>query len=86
VQKLMPRSHSQVLRKVVGVPENSNKRTRRIEGLQNPLTHEGAPPDPGYDSNERADDRAEIVEPDGSPSPRAEPSPVGSGDARKHSG
>jgi hypothetical protein len=68
------------------VAENSNKRTRRKEGLQNPLTHAGAAPDPAYDSNERSDDRAEIMEPDGAPSPRAEPFPVGSGDARKHSG
>jgi hypothetical protein len=45
--------------------------SNREEGKQNPLTNVGAPPDPNGDSNERADDRARIVEPDGSPSPRA---------------
>lgn len=41
------------------------------EARQAPLIHEGAPADPAYDSNERADDAATILEPDGEPSPRA---------------
>jgi hypothetical protein len=66
--------------------EEPRKQPSRNEGLQNPLTHEGAAPDPAYDSNERADDRVDIIEPDGTPSPRAEPRLRGSGDARGHSG
>ncbi len=47
--------------------------TGREEGRQNVLEHEGKPVDPNYDTNEKADDRVEIVEPDGeTPSPRAE--------------
>lgn len=42
----------------------------REEGKQGAIIHEGAEPDP-EDSNESADDRVRIVEPDGSPSPRA---------------
>jgi hypothetical protein len=42
------------------------------EGRQNVIVHEGAPADPNYDTNEGADDKAEIVEPDGSESPRSE--------------
>lgn len=45
----------------------------RHEGHQNPLTHEGADPDPVDDANESADDRVDVQEPDGSPSPRADP-------------
>jgi hypothetical protein len=41
----------------------------RKEGGQDPPTHSGLPPDPRPDSNEAADDKAAIVEPDGSPSP-----------------
>jgi hypothetical protein len=40
------------------------------EGRQNVVVHEGAPADPNYDTNEAADDKANIVEPDGSASPR----------------
>jgi hypothetical protein len=43
----------------------------RKEGGQDPPTHAGARPDPKPDSNEAADDKASIVEPDGSPSPDA---------------
>lgn len=46
----------------------------RVEGRQNPLIHEGAAADPASDTNEGADDKVRIVEPDGSPSPRADPS------------
>jgi hypothetical protein len=42
------------------------------EQRQAPLIHEGASADAKYDTNERADDAATIVEPDGAPSPRAE--------------
>lgn len=38
--------------------------------LQSPLTHEGAEPD-DHDSNENADDKVEILQPDGSEAPRA---------------
>ncbi|HWL65719.1 MAG TPA: hypothetical protein VNP73_07075 [Actinomycetota bacterium] len=44
----------------------------RKEGLQNPVIHEGAPSQPEHDTNEKADDRIEIVEPDGTDSPRAD--------------
>jgi hypothetical protein len=43
----------------------------RKEGGQDPPTHSGAHPDPRPDSNEVADDKASILEPDGSPSPDA---------------
>lgn len=39
--------------------------------LQNPLTHEGADPD-NRDSNENADDKVQILQPDGSEAPRAD--------------
>jgi hypothetical protein len=43
----------------------------REEGRQNVLEHEGAPADPNYDTNEKADDRAEVVQPDSeTPAPR----------------
>jgi hypothetical protein len=41
----------------------------RKDGFQNPLTHEGAAPD-APDSNERADDKVRILQPDGQPVPR----------------
>jgi hypothetical protein len=43
----------------------------REEGMQNVLIHTGAAPDAGYDGNEHADEKVEIVQPDGSPLPRA---------------
>jgi hypothetical protein len=43
----------------------------RKEGGQDPPTRSGAHPDRRPDSNEVADDRALVVEPDGSPSPDA---------------
>ena len=43
----------------------------RRDNDQNPLTHTGAHPDQRPDSNEGADDKATIVQPDGSPTPRA---------------
>ena len=47
------------------------------EQRQNPVVHEGAPPDPGGDSNERADDRAEIQQPSGEVvSPAEAPQPL----------
>jgi hypothetical protein len=45
--------------------------SEREEGRQNVVVHEGAPADPNYDTNEDADEKAEIVEPDGSPTPRS---------------
>ncbi len=42
----------------------------REEGRQNVLEHESGEKD-RRDSNETADEKVEIVEPDGSPSPRA---------------
>ena len=44
--------------------------SRREEGRQNALTHEGAPADPVDDTNERGDDVAEVQQPDGTPVPR----------------
>ncbi len=44
---------------------------RREEGKQNPLVHEGAEADPRPDTNERADDRVRIEQPDGHIVPRA---------------
>ena len=41
------------------------------EGRQNVVVHEGAPADPNSDTNEDADEKVEIVEPDGSPTPRS---------------
>jgi hypothetical protein len=43
----------------------------RKEGGQDPPAHSGARPDPRVDSNEVADEKASILEPDGSPSPDA---------------
>ena len=43
------------------------------DDLQSPLTHEGAEPD-DIDSNENADDKVDILQPDGSEAPRAEDS------------
>jgi hypothetical protein len=37
------------------------------EQRQNPLIHEGAPPDPLYDGNERAENRVTILQPSGEP-------------------
>ena len=44
---------------------------KRHEDLQNPLTHEGADPD-DHDSNENADEKVDILQPDGSEAPRAD--------------
>jgi hypothetical protein len=41
------------------------------DDLQSPLTHEGAEPD-HPDTNENADDKVEILQPDGSEAPRAD--------------
>ena len=41
----------------------------RKKNHQNPLTHAGAHPEPRPDTNEVADRKATIVEPDGSDSP-----------------
>jgi hypothetical protein len=41
----------------------------RKDGFQNALTHEGAASD-APDSNERADDKVRILQPDGDPVPR----------------
>ncbi len=51
---------------------SEDKKERTDDGLQNPLTHTGADPEPGYDSNERADDRVRIEQPSGEEAPRAE--------------
>jgi hypothetical protein len=43
----------------------------RAEGKQNALIHEGAPSDGAYDTNEKADDAADVRQPDGEqPVPR----------------
>jgi hypothetical protein len=39
------------------------------DDLQRPIEHEGAPAE-RYDGNEDADDRVEVVNPDGKPAPR----------------
>ena len=41
------------------------------DGMQNPLTHEGATSDP-TDTNERGDDKATVVQPSGDPVPNSE--------------
>ena len=41
------------------------------DDLQSPLIHEGAHPD-DRDSNESADDKVDILQPDGSEAPRAD--------------
>ena len=41
----------------------------RREGFQNSLTHEGVPADED-DSNQRADDKVTVLQPDGEPVPR----------------
>ena len=41
------------------------------DGLQHPLTHEGATSDP-TDTNERGDDKATVVQPSGDPVPNSE--------------
>jgi hypothetical protein len=51
----------------------------RKDGGQDPPTGSGVRPDSGPDSNEVADRKASIVEPDGSPSPDAR-SDAGEGD------
>lgn len=43
----------------------------REEGKQNALVHEGAQADPRPDTNERADDRVRIEQPDGTIVPHA---------------
>ena len=45
---------------------------QRTEGNQNPVIHEGAPPD-DLDTNERADEAVTVVGPSGEPAPRARP-------------
>ncbi len=40
------------------------------QGKQRPIAGTGADPDPAYDSNEPADAKAKVHEPDGAPSPR----------------
>lgn len=45
--------------------------SERNEGRQNAIIHEGADPDPTSDGK-HADERTRVVEPDSSPSPRAE--------------
>lgn len=42
------------------------------DGMQHPLIHEGGGPAPTYDTNEAADDKAEILQPSGDPAPHAE--------------
>ena len=39
------------------------------DDLQSPLVHDGAPPQ-RHDGNEDADDRVEVLDPDGKPAPR----------------
>lgn len=51
---------------------SDDERGTREEGKQNPVIHEGADPDPQYDGNERADERVEVVNPEGDPAPRVE--------------
>ncbi len=40
------------------------------DGKQDPVVHDGAPPD-GLDSNEHADDKVQIQQPSGEPAPEA---------------
>ncbi len=42
------------------------------DGMQHPLIHDGGGPAPTYHTNEKADDKAEIVQPSGDPAPTAE--------------
>ena len=44
----------------------------RADGMQNVLVHDGAPADDRPDTNERADSRVEIQQPDGHVAPVAE--------------
>jgi hypothetical protein len=48
-------------------PEDRERR----EGRQNALVHEGASPDRGHDDNAGADEKVEILGPDGAHPPRA---------------
>lgn len=41
------------------------------DGLQHPVTHEGAPSDP-TDTNEKGDDKATVVQPSGDPVPTSQ--------------
>jgi hypothetical protein len=43
-------------------------------GLRNPLTDVGGAPDREGDANVRADERVDVVQPDGRPAPRAKSS------------
>ncbi len=47
------------------------ERQQEKEDEQNPLVDIGADPDPNLDGNETADDKARIVQPDGTRAPRA---------------
>lgn len=42
------------------------------DGLQHPLVHEGGGAAPTDDTNEKADDKVDIVQPSGDPAPHAE--------------
>jgi hypothetical protein len=52
-----------------GKPQSTG--SERKDGRQNAVIHEGAEPDPLSDGK-HADERTQVVEPDSSPSPRAE--------------
>lgn len=41
------------------------------DGLQNAPVHDGGGPAPTDDTNERADDKVEVLQPDGDPAPSA---------------
>ncbi len=51
--------------------EEAEDVSERAEGGQHAIIHEGAAADRAYDTNEGADEKVQIVEPDGTPSPRA---------------
>lgn len=46
--------------------------SEREEGRQNALTHESIEAEPPHDTNEQADDKVDVHQPDGSPVPRPE--------------
>jgi hypothetical protein len=47
------------------VTSGDEKQEEQTPPLQSPLIHEGADPDPGYDSNEGADEKVRIEQPSG---------------------
>jgi len=50
--------------------QSADEPGKKKDDPQRPLVHEGASADRHHDSNEGADDKVEVVEPDGASSPR----------------